>query len=318
MIRAGFLLTAATLALLGTLAHGAVHLLVIQGSAGDPSYQEGFSQATRLWEDLAEEAGAPAETITPDSAGTDSKQKIKDWIQSPARADASSIWIAYIGHGTFNAGGAKLNLPGADPSAAELGQWLAPLSAELVFVHGGSASAPFISELSGENRVIITATRSAAEQNYARFGERFAHALADPASDLDRDQTVSLLEAFLSASAATETFYKEAGRLSSEHALLDDNGDAKGTPATQYSGLRALPAKDGSPVDGRLARTLSLTPQAATPPLSPEQLQERRRLEQELADLYSKKPYMPEDEYYQKLESILNELARFYLAPKES
>ncbi|MBD5779434.1 hypothetical protein IEN85_08000 [Pelagicoccus sp. NFK12] len=298
---------------------GADLLLVIQGAPGADQFAEGFSKAAALWLEMGEKAGADTTIVSPQKTGENSKQQVKQWIVDAEKSDASSIWIVYLGHGTANASGAKLNLPGEDLSAKELSEWLANNEKEIVFVHGGSASSPFISALSAENRVIITATRSPSELNYARFGERFAEAMAAPASDIDRDHAVSLLEAFLSASAATETFYRDAGRLSSEHALIDDNGDGKGTPATQYSGLRSLPQKETGPaLDGRLARRISLIPQKQERELTPSQAAERNKLEQELESLYSNKNDLPVDEYYQRLEAILNELSQFYLSDSES
>lgn len=294
------------------------HVLLIQGAAGGPEFEEGFSKAAELWRNLAKQADADFTLVSPKNAGDASKKRIHAWIASPERRQASSLWIAYLGHGTYNAGGAKLNLPGDDLSASELAEWLADTKEELVFVHGGSASSPFLSKLAGENRVIITATRSPTELNYARFGEFFAQALASEASDIDRDASVSLLEAFLSASAATETFYKEAGRLSSEHALIDDNGDGKGTPASQFSGLRLIPKAQAPASEGRFARNLSLSPQLSRVDLSPAQREERHRLETELELLYSKKEYLSEDEYFDKLEGILSQLSQFYLPHDES
>lgn len=293
-------------------------ILVIQGAPGSSEYEERFTDATNLWIQLANDSGASAALLSPETVSARAKQSIKDWIQSPDRAKASSLWIVYQGHGTSNAGGAKLNLPGEDLSAKELGEWLDAYEGELVFIHGGSASAPFLAELSSEGRVIITATRSAAEQNYARFGERFVEALAASSSDIDRDNQVSLLEAFLSASNAVETFYKEAGRLSSEHALIDDNGDGKGTPATLYSGLRLQSEETHSIYDGRLARRLALSPASSPADLSPEQIEERNRLERELETLFSQKDDMSEEDYYEKLERILTKLAKLYVFEDES
>ena len=41
----------------------------------------------------------------------------------------------------------------------------------LAVINCASASAPFINRLAGENRVVITATKSGDEQNFARFGQ---------------------------------------------------------------------------------------------------------------------------------------------------
>lgn len=75
-----------------------------------------------------------------------------------------------------------------------------------------------------------------------------------------RDDEVSIQEAFLRASAQTEQFYNEAGRISTEHALIDDNADARGTPAAMFRGTRPIAqAKDNAPLDGRAAARQTFT-----------------------------------------------------------
>ena len=96
--------------------------------------------------------------------------------------------------------------------AAELAVWLKPFRRPLAVINTASCSAPFLNLLSAANRVVITATRSGYEQNYTRFGQYLAEALADPGADLDKDGQVSLLEAFLTASHQAAEFYKVQGR----------------------------------------------------------------------------------------------------------
>ena len=108
-----------------------------------------------------------------------------------------------------------------------------------MIVNCASASGPFVNRLSGENRIVVTATKSGTEHNYARFGEYFARAIASPDSDLDHDDEVSVHEAFLRASAEVRQFYETEDRILTEHALIDDNGDGKGTPASMFRGMRA-------------------------------------------------------------------------------
>src|SRR5258708_34249236 len=107
---------------------------------------------------------------------------------------------------------------------------LRPCRRPLAVLQCASASGPFLNALSAPGRVIITATRSGYEVNATRFGGYLARAIADPAADLDKDGQTSLLEAYLAASRQAEQFYKEQGRLMTEHALLDDTGEGLGTP----------------------------------------------------------------------------------------
>ena len=102
-----------------------------------------------------------------------------------------------IGHGTFDGREAKFNLRGPDVTDVELADWLLPFKRPVVVINCASASGPFINRLSGANRVVVTATKSGNEINFARFGQYIAEAIADPRADLDKDGQVSLLEAFL-------------------------------------------------------------------------------------------------------------------------
>ena len=156
-----------------------------------------------------------------------------------------------IGHGTFDGKEAKFNLRGPDLSATELAAWLKPFRRPVIVINCASSSSPFLNQLSAPERIIVTATRSGYEDNFARFGKFMAEAIADPAADLDKDGQTSLLEAFLMASRRVKEFYEADGRLVTEHALLDDNGDGLGTPADFFRGVRAVkkPVEGGS-VDG--------------------------------------------------------------------
>ena len=169
------------------------------------------------------------------------------------------LWIVLIGHGTYDGREAKFNLRGPDVTDLELSQWLAPIKRPVAVLDCTSASGPFLNRLSAPNRVIVTATRSGDELNFARFGQYLAETIADPNADLDKDGQVSLLEAFLTASNRVDEYYKTHAQLATEHALIDDNGDRLGTPADWFRGVRATQrAKDGAPLDGLRAHQLHL------------------------------------------------------------
>ncbi len=174
--------------------------------------------------------------------------------------------------------------------------------------------------LSAPRRVIITATRSGQEQNFARFGGELAAAIGDRAADLDKDGQTSLLEAYLHASRRVDESYAAAARLATEHALLDDNGDKQGTPAGWFQGVRATRrAKDGAALDGAFAHGWHLVPGAEERSLTPAARQRRDELEQAIARLRETKADQSEDEYFGQLEKLMIELARlnFPSAPPE-
>ena len=164
-------------------------------------------------------------------------------------------------------------------------------------------------------RVVVAATRSGAEQNFARFGDYFSTALAGAAADLDKDRQVSLLEAYLAASSGVEEFYRQENRLATEHALLDDTGDGQGTPASWFRGVRAVKAaKEGAAIDGLRANQFHLAASDGDPQLTPDQRTRRDELEADLEALRMRKAEMKEADYYAALESVVVRLAQIYAA----
>jgi hypothetical protein len=215
-----------------------------------------------------------------------------------------------IGHGTFDGRDARFGLTGPDFTAAELRQWLSPLSRPCVVVNCTSASGPFVETLSGPGRVVVAATKNGYEHNFCRFGEFFSSALDGLEADLDKDGQASVLEAFLLASRRTEEHYQTAGRLATEHAVLDDNGDGHGVRADQFRGVR--PVESGAVADGVRANQIHLVPGAADRGLTHAQRQRRDELELAVVQLRSHKAEWPQDEYLVQLESVLTELALLY------
>ena len=225
----------------------------------------------------------------------------------------SPLWLVLIGHGTYDGKFAKFNLRGPDLAADELAGWLKPLTRPVAVIDGSSASAPFLKALSASNRVVITATKSGFEQSYARFGPYLAEAIVDPQADLDKDGQTSLLEAFLSAADRVTQFYSSSGRLATEHALLDDNGDGLGTGADWFRGIRPVKrARDDAALDGYRTHQFCLL-RSPVESKMPEELRAKRdQLELQVMALRDGREKLPEDEYLSKLEPLLVEIAKIY------
>jgi hypothetical protein len=291
-------------------------LVLVIGAAGEAEYGEQFSHWADLWKQAAAKGGLQTCVIGEDQDNpTNDRTRLLTVLTNEAAKPAGELWLVFIGHGTYDGRAAKFNLRGPDISAAELAAVLKPCRRPLAVIQCASASGPFINALSGPDRVIITATRSGYEVNATRFGGYMAGAIADPAADLDKDGQTSLLEAFLLASREVAQFYKEAGRLATEHPLLDDNGDGLGTPADWFQGVRAVKtAANGKSVDGVRAHQLHLVRSDVEQELSPAARERRDELEKKLSELRSRKETMQADEYYRQLEGILVEIARLYQA----
>src|SRR5262249_49364746 len=122
--------------------------------------------------------------------------------------------------------------------------------------------------------------------------------------DLDKNDTISALEAFQYASNKTAAFYESQKRLATEHAVFDDTG--KDDP------VRA-PATDGG--EGLFLSNFVLVrfgeaQKAFSDPAKRDLLAKKEELEQKIDALKYQKAAMVEDDYKRQLTSALIELAR--------
>jgi hypothetical protein len=289
-------------------------VLVVVGAEGTEDFGKQFRQWHDRWQQAASsgEAAFTSIGVEPERDASD-RELLEQALSKSSGKSSEALWIVLIGHGTFDGKTARFNLRGPDVSASELAEWLAPVERPLAVINCTSASAPFLQALSGENRVIVTATKSGQEHNFARFGQYMAAAMTDASADLDKDEQTSLLEAFILAAAGVAEFYSSQTRLATEHPLIDDNGDKLGTPADWFRGLRATKsAKDGAALDGLRASQFHLVRSKRERQLPTAARQERDTLEQQLASLRGQKAELPEDDYYRQIEPILLALARLY------
>ena len=288
-------------------------VIVVVGAPGADENGRQFREWADRWQQAAARGKAQCTVIGLAESEEEDRQLLQRSLSVGAEDVAAPLWLVLIGHGTFDGKTARFNLRGPDVSAHELAEWLEPLERPLAIVNCASSSGPFIHELSAPNRVVVAATKSGFEHNFARFGDYLSRAMANPQADLDKDEQTSLLEAFLLASAGVQEFYASEARLATEHALLDDNGDKLGTPADWFHGVRAIKtAKDGAAPDGQRAARLQLVHSGREMNLPPEVRDERDRLEQRLAELRDQKGNTPEEDYFRQLEGLLVKMARLY------
>lgn len=288
-------------------------VIVVVGAPGTEEFGEHFDQWSDRWKQASVQANAHFQRIGSGGGEVEDREQLRQSLSGIDTESTEPLWLVLIGHGTFDGRQAKFNLRGPDVTAAELNEWLEPIKRTTVVINCASSSGPFLNQLSAPNRAIVTATKSGYEQNFARFGDHFSAALTDATADLDKDDQVSLLEAFLAASSRVADFYKQESRLASEHALLDDNGDGLGTPADWFRGVRATrSAKDGAAVDGLRANQIHLVRSKREESLTTDARKQRDRLERDIETLRKKKSELTEVEYYNRLEKLLLELAKLY------
>jgi hypothetical protein len=299
------------------------HLLVVVGLGGDPAYRDLFhGWAVDLTSAAVTRLGLADSRVVylgerPEAAPgvVDDQSTLENLASAIARmaGDAGPrdrILLILIGHGTGQGEEARFNLPGPDLTPEDLRVMLSDFPTQTVaVVITSSSSGPFIPILSGPNRVVLTATRSALERNETQFGGFFVEALLEDGSDLDKDGRTSLAEAFEYARREVERYYESRNLLATEHPQLDDDGDGEGS--TELGGEVS---------DGHLARSfwLEAPPSLAVQGLAldsiadPELLRlygEKAELERRVLELRALRGQMEESRYEQELEALLVELA---------
>ena len=297
------------------------HLLLVVGLGGDPEYRETFhGWATDLATIAVERLGLDANRVVylgerpADHPGIIQDRSTRENMASAMAGMArdagpqDQILIVLIGHGTGSGDAAQFNLPGPDLTPGDLDVMLRDFRTQKVaVVNTTPSSGPFVKGVSGPNRVILTATRTAQEGNETQFGAYFVEALKEDGADLDKDGRISLLEAFEFTRSEVQRYYDEQNLLSTEHAQLDDNGDGEGVTEV-----------GDETTDGWLARSfwlgstssaLSAMPDSISDPELLRLYEERAVLERRIQELRALRSQMEEAQYEKELEDLLVELA---------
>lgn len=298
--------------------HAQTHLLIVSGLGGEPKFSARFRT---LSESLATVAvkrfGIPDSEVVwlgedsvsraPHFGGQSTKVNVERAIARMAQHSRAGDqeMIVLIGHGSGEGDDSRISLPGPDPSAADFARMLARFPTQKVaFVDLTSASGDMLPALAAQNRVIITATKSAFERNESHFAEFFVQALTGDVADVDKDGRVSLLEAFQYAVNETKRLYDTETKLQTEHAQLDDAGNKIGTNEP-----------DGRTGEGMLARRFFLdggrftTQAGANDPRLAALYNDKFALEEQISALRVRKPAMTADAYDDALEDLLVQLA---------
>jgi hypothetical protein len=312
MMRAwtGLLSLLVVLSMGGSAAAETRYALIVSGASGGEKYAAQMKQwRAGLQTALVDRHGFDAKNVRAltdeaESGGlTGSAANVKaafaELRKSATRDDL--VLVILLGHGTFDGDVAKFNLVGPDLTASEWSQMLDGVPARLVVVNTTEASFPFLEALKAKGRVVITATNSAAQKYATMFPEYFVKALSEASTDLDKNGRTSILEVFDATSQAVKQHYEQRGQLSTERALLDDNGD----------GLGREQGAEGP--DGGLARIWNLDAEPAAIANNPELaalVKQQRSLEAQAEELKSRKGEMPQPEWQAAYEKLMLELAK--------
>jgi hypothetical protein len=301
-------------------------VIIVTGASGERAYAASFhAAASGLVDALVTRHGLSPDDVTylaedpaRDTARIDGKSTKADVARAITRVSqrghaGDRVMLVLLGHGSPGGSDSRFNLPGPDVTAAELAAMLEPLKTmQVAVVNTTSASGDFLPALSAKNRVVVTATKSSYERNETLFPRYFVAAFTTPGADTDKDERVSLLEAFVYAKREVARAYETDTRLPTEHAMLDDDGDRRGS---------AEP--DPRAGDGSLARRFIIGRGTATSAVaggtagSGPLATKKAQLETQLDSLRRQKETMAADAYERELERLLVELARVSQAIRE-
>ena len=299
------------------------YAVIFGGAAAGKKYEEQFREWTlKLHETLTRDYGYRPDHMTLLLGQGDSEESR---ISGPCRQETiletmtslekkvqpgDQVSFFFIGHGTSDEENAKFVVVGPDITGDGFADLLKGFSAQdIIVVNTTSSSSPFCAALSVPGRVVICATRSSAERYDTVFPRFFLQALDNHAGDRDKNRRLSMFEAFLFAREKVKDWYTEQDRLPSEHPTLDDNGDgrfhtdpdpAKGEGSVaQIAYLDTLTASSpeimaGGPETEALRKLTART----------------QELERAVFLLRNQKADLATEEYWQKMESLLIDLAR--------
>ncbi len=275
---------------------GTRRALILCGHPGTQVFRQAYREsAEKIHDILVNRWGFPAEHVwvrygigpepddAPDMVGFRGPATREAIAADVARiretlAPDDTLWVIVIGHSHFDGRNVFLNLPGRDMNQTDFGKLFKDINcSEQVFFITVPASGVFIRDLSAKGRVVITATEADAETNEAHFHWHLANVLKNPPDtdefDRDRDGRITLLDLYLTIVRRVMRDYREAELIPTEHALLDDNGDGRGTEL-QLDDLepelggrafrRPLRVVIRPPGDGALAASIELPKSSST------------------------------------------------------
>lgn len=296
--------------------------VIVCGSGGVEEYRTKFADwGARLREVLLTKFGRTdanvyllQESVPEERAHlrTSTKENVAGVLGQVAQraTEEDTVFIYLIGHGNYMRTTSMFIVPGRDMTAEDLDEWIAPIPASTIaIINSTAASAGFVNVLSGEGRIVASATKSVDEVNATEFMEFFIQGLEDGSADQNRDERISVLEACQQAADLTKTWYMGEGLIATEHALLDDNGDGLGSrlPILETGEGPFAPDEEG---DGPVAMACYVK-NFTFPPEVPRELVDEYLGHLNAVDgLRARKSDYEETEYYAQLEELLLRAAR--------
>jgi hypothetical protein len=275
--------------LLFSPASAATYSVIVSGLGGEPEYEKRFSeQADKLAGAARQLTGSDSGTTVLSGAKADRESVRRALREIAAKATPNDqVIITLIGHGSFDGDLYRFNLPGPDLTSVELATLFNSIPArQQLVINATSASGAVLQGWKREQRIIITATKSGGEKTATRFAEYWATSLTTLDADTNKDDIITVAEAYDYATRKVAESFKSDALLATEHARLE------GTQPTRFQVARL----------GTAARV-------TTDPAVNAMYSERVRIERDLDDVRERKASLTTDAYYDELEGVLVKLA---------
>ncbi len=300
------LLGVACLLLAAVSAHADAYYVTVSGLGGEPDYEQRFAAAAQDLDKLFKGSGAGVHVFT--LSGADATREHVTAVMGQVAKSAKpedSFALILIGHGSFDGVEYKFNLPGPDMTAAELAALCdkIPAKRQLV-VNTTSASGGSLPVFQKAGRAVIAATKSGTEKNATVFVRYLVEALQDPTADIDKDDTISAMEAYKYAAAKTAAFYESQKRLATEHPVFEDTGKGDGVREAATTTGEGLLLSEFTMV------RMGAAQRAAADPAKRDLMARKEELEQTIDMLKYQKAAMDDQDYKKQLQAALLELAR--------
>lgn len=306
-LRFGILLCASLLMIAARPARADTYFVTVAGLGGEPDYEQRFTELATDLDRIFKAAGASSHvfTLSGKEATRSNLAAVLRTIADQAKPEDDFV-LTLIGHGTYDGLEYKFNLVGPDISGARLAQWCGRIASKRqLVVNTSSASGGSLAALAKHGRAVIAATKSGTEKNATVFARYWVEALQDSRADLDKNDSISALEAFQYATAKTAAFYESQKRLATEHAVFADTG-------TGAAAVRVASTANGA---GRLLSSVTLVRlgterTAASDPAKRSLLVKKEQLERRIDTLKLQRAALSPQEYRQQLTESLVALAK--------
>lgn len=233
------------LAALPSLTQAALYITVVQGLGGMPQYEDEFASSREKVEAASSTMTDKDKVFSFAAARATRDNLLKHFADLKKKMTADDRAAVYlIGHGSFDGETYKFNIPGPDLTAADFKSVMEGFPGRNHFlVNTGSTSGAMLEAMVGKgdtatnkNYIVISATRNGNERNATHFGRYFAEALTSASADVNKNNSVSIQEAYDYADAHVKTLFEDDGKLATEHSQLR----GEGAGAFNLSRLNAL------------------------------------------------------------------------------